>query len=194
MSGSFARFVCAILFVIASALPAAAQTPLSPPATTTAVDESPTEPRLSFSIGYPYFHDGAWDGKLLYGFLSTISYRITRNMSLFAELQGSHGWYGDTDFTIQRYSLMGGLKLVAGESNIRPFFHGMFGVTRQGGDVGEADGLAVQGGGGVEFTINQRWGLRGQADYRVMYENEDFATGYRFAGSLIIYLGKSQKR
>ena len=180
--------------MIASAVPAAAQTPLSPPATTTTADESPTEGRLTFSIGYPYFHDGAWDQKLLYGFLSTISYRITRNMHVFAELQGSHGLYGNTDFWIQRYSLMGGLKLYAGEGNIRPFFHGMFGVTRQGGDVGLAEGIAVQGGGGAEFILKPRWGLRGQADYRVMYENEEISTGFRFSGSLVIYLGKGANR
>ena len=177
-----------------SAVPAAAQTPLSPPATTTTADESPTEPRLSVSIGYPYFHDGAWEAKLLYGFLTTVSYRITRNMHIFAELQGSHDWYEETSFTIQRYSLMGGLKLVAGEGRIRPFFHGMFGATRQGGDVGLAKGIALQGGGGAEFALNQRWALRGQADYRLMYENEELFTGFRFAGSFVIYLGKGSNR
>jgi hypothetical protein len=179
--------------VLASASSAAAQTPLAPPATKV-VDESPSEPRWSFAFGYPYFHDGAWDTELLYGLFTNLSFRITRNMHLFAELQGSHGFYSTTDFTIQRYSLMGGFKLLAGEGRIRPFFHGMFGITRQGGDVGLADGIALQGGGGAEFTINARWAVRGQADYRVMYENEEIYTGYRFAGSLAIYLGKGVRR
>lgn len=189
MSGSFVRVACGIALVLISALPAAAQTPLSPPATTTAREES-TEPRTSFSIGYVWFHDGAWDVDLQYGLVGTLQYRITRNMSLLAEVQGSHGFYGSTDFTIQRYSIMGGFKLVAGESRIKPFFEAMFGATRQGGDVGLAKGIAVQGGGGAEYTINYRWGLRGHADYRVMYEDEEVYTGYRFTGSVIIYFGK----
>jgi hypothetical protein len=184
-------FLVAII-TLAAAVPAAAQIPTAPPATQP--EEDPGERRTSISFGYAYFRDGSWAETLRFGFISTLSHRLTRNFALVAEFGGSHGEYRNTGFSIQRYALLGGIKLIGGEGQIRPFFLGMAGGTRQGGEVGLANGVVVQGGGGAEFVFSERWSVLGQADYRVWYENREIYTGYRVAGHFAWHFGPGRVR
>jgi hypothetical protein len=127
---------------------------------------------------------------MYYGWQATLSFRLTTNLSIVGEIGGSHGLFRDTNFTIQRYALLGGMKLSGGEGRMRPFFQVLFGGTRQGGDVGLANGLALQPGGGADLELNDRFTFRGQGDYRIMREDGEIYTGYRASGMIIIYLGK----
>jgi len=160
--------------------------PTAPPAP---VSDEPVEPRLNFLFAYAYMHDSSWDEHLFYGWQTTLSFRMTKNLSIVGEFGGNHGEYLNTGFTIQRYALLGGVKLTGGEGRMRPFFQGLVGVSRQGGDVGLADGYAVQGGGGVDMTLNERWTFRAQADFRWFREDVTW-TAYRFSGGVVVYLGK----
>ena len=71
------------------------------------------------------------------------------------------------------------------------------GYSRQGGDVGIANGIALQPGGGVDFTLNDKITLRGQGDIRFLYETtgnaSDHWINYRISGGLVIYLGKKNQ-
>jgi hypothetical protein len=153
-------------------------------------DQSPAEPTMNLSLAYAFMRDNSWEENLYYGWVATLSYRLGRNVSLVGEFGGGHGEFRDTGFTIQRYALLGGLKLSGGEGNVRPFFQVLAGGARQGGDVGLAHGIVVQPGGGVDLTLNERWTFRVQGDFRWLREDEENWTQYRLSGGVVIYLGR----
>jgi hypothetical protein len=154
------------------------------------VDESPVEPATNVSFGYAYLYDSSWKEHLFYGWAATISHRIGRNVSLVGDVGGSHGQFRTTGFTIQRYAFLGGIKLSGGEGQVRPFFQVLAGLSRQGGDVGIANGIALQPGGGVDLTINDRLTLRGQGDFRWIREEGTNWKQYRVTGGVDFFLGK----
>jgi hypothetical protein len=187
------RLAIGVLLVCLVSASASAQQ-LAPPAAPSA-DNGPVEPKMNIMFGYAYMKDNSWKEHLLLGWVTALSYRLTPNLYIVGEAGGSHGEKGTTGFTIQRYAFLGGVKLSGGEGRLRPFFHVLGGYSRQGGDVGIANGLIVQPGGGVDFALTEKINLRGQGDFRFILENSQNETGqywtsYRFSGGLVIYLGK----
>jgi hypothetical protein len=173
-----------VAILIGVARPAWAQQPLAPPASS---DQSPVEPKWNFTFGYQYLYDGSWKEHLLYGFLVSVNRRLTDTFTIVAEGGGSHGEYLNSGFTIQRYAFLGGLKLHAGEGDVRPFFQGLAGYSRQGGDVGTANGIVVQPGGGVDLVMSESITLRAQGDYRWLREDGTNYNQYRIAVGIIWY-------
>jgi hypothetical protein len=171
-----------------------AQVPTPPPTAPPAVqsDEPQQERATNVMFGYQYLHDSSWSENMYLGAAVTLSHRISRNVSLVGEASGSHGHYGTTGFTIQRYAFMGGLKIAGGEGQVRPFFQVLTGLSRQGGDVGELNGAILQPGGGADFFLTDRWVLRAQGDFRVIYEEQEFRNAYRIMGGIVLYLGKKK--
>jgi hypothetical protein len=166
---------------------ALAQQPTAPPAVKS---DEPTEPNWNISGGYAYLYDGSWKEHLLYGFTASITRRVSSTISVVGEGGGSHGEYGDTGFTIQRYAFLGGIRLHAGEGEVRPFFQALAGYSRQGGDVGIANGIAIQPGGGVDLTVNEWLTVRAQGDYRFIREDGSNYNQYRISAGIVWYLGK----
>ena len=179
----------AMVCVLFASREAAAQTPLAPPAPS-APEEPAGQSRFNLMGGYSYLHDGAWDEDLFLGWMATLTYRLTTNVSIVGEIGGHHGEYGNTGFSIQRYALLGGMKITGGEDRIRPFFQFVAGGSRQGGDVGLATGIVVQPGGGADFMLTDKITLRAQGDFRWMLEDDELYTGYRVSGGIVIQLGK----
>jgi hypothetical protein len=164
--------------------------PTAPPAVQT--DEPKTERATNVMFGYQFMHDNSWSENMYLGAGVTLSHRISKSISLVGEASGSHGFYGTTGFTIQRYAFMGGAKVTGGEGNVRPFFQVLAGWSRQGGDVGELNGAVLQPGGGADFFLTERWTLRAQGDFRVIYEETELRTAYRIMGGIVFYLGKKK--
>jgi hypothetical protein len=144
-------------------------------------------------FGYAYMHDFSWKEHLFKGFVVQLSQRIGNNLAIVGEFGGSHGEFGSTGFTIQRYALLGGMRLYGGEGRARPFFQVLAGAERQGGDVGIANGWAVQPGGGVDFMLNDRWTVRAQGDFREIFEDGQNYHSYRFSGGIVLAIGKTKK-
>ena len=166
---------------------AQAQQPTAPPA---AQSDEPTEPKYTLTAGYQYLYDGSWKEHLKFGFMASLSRRISPTMAIVGEAGGSHGEYGNTGFTIQRYAFLGGLRLLAGEGEVRPFFQVLAGYSRQGGDVGIANGLAVQPGGGADLTVNEWLLVRAQGDYRFVREDGQNYNMYRITAGVVWSFGK----
>ena len=165
-----------------------AQQPTAPPPPRAA--EELVEPKWNIAGGYSYLYDGSWKEHLRLGFVASVTRRLTDNLSIVAEGGGHHGFYGDTGFTIQRYAFLGGMRIYGGEGEIRPFFQALAGYSRQGGDVGIANGLAIQPGGGVDLVVNEWLTMRAQGDYRFIREDGSNYNQFRFSGSVVWYLGK----
>jgi len=189
------RVAIGVLLVCLISTPAIAQQTAPPPPPS--ADQGDVEPKTNIMFGYAFMHDSSWDENLFLGWVATLSHRIKPNLAIVGEVGGSHGEKGTTGFTIQRYAFLGGLKLSGGEGQLRPFFHVLGGYSRQGGDVGIANGFIVQPGGGVDFALTEKIILRGQGDFRFLREKSQNEsqnwTGYRFSGGLVIYLGKKSQ-
>ena len=150
------------------------------------------EPATNLFFGYQYFHDFSWDEPLVLGWSASLTHRLRGNFSIVGEISGSHGEYQSTGFTIQRYALLGGVRIAAGEGQVKPFFQVLAGASRQGGDVGVLNAPAFQGGGGADFLLKERWTIRAQGDFRFLYEEGELRTMYRVTGGLVIFLGKKK--
>ena len=184
------RRLFALSLAIASlvvAQPALAQQPTAPPAPKS---DEPTEPLYNLSAGYQFLYDGSWKEQLRFGFSVSLARRISDTMAIVGDVGGSHGEYGTTGFTIQRYAFLGGLRLMGGEGEVKPFFQILGGYSRQGGDVGIAHGIAVQPGGGVDLVVNEWLVVRAQGDYRYVREDGTNYSMYRIAGGIVWHFGK----
>jgi hypothetical protein len=168
--------------------------PTAPPPTgKPSPDQSPEEPSTNLTFGYQYMYDGSWSEHLLIGYFASITHRIKPTLALVGEAGGSNGQYKTTNFRIERYAFLGGLRLMGGEGEVRPFFQVLAGYSRQGGDVGIANGIAVQPGGGADLAVTESLTIRAQADYRFLREDGHNYNQYRLSGGLIWYLGKKAK-
>lgn len=181
--------VCSLAAASLFAAPrvAFAQQPTAPPAAKT---DEPQEPKYTLSAGYQFLIDGSWDEQLRLGFAASIARRMSPIVSIVGEVSGSHGEYGTTGFSIQRYAFLGGVRLVGGEGEVRPFFQALAGYSRQGGDVGLAHGIAIQPGAGVDLVMTEWLTLRAQGDYRWIREDGENYNQYRISGGIVWHFGK----
>ena len=151
-------------------------------------------PRLTITGGYQYLLDKSWDEKLDKGWIAAVAYKIGEITSVVAEGSGSYGKLTGTNWTIERYAFLGGIKFQVGGEGPRPFVQFMAGLSRQAGDVGIANGLALQPGGGVDLPFGERLSVRVFGDYRLIREKDkSLATGpawvrynqYRVGGAVV---------
>jgi hypothetical protein len=155
------------------------------PAAPALAQEAPREPSTTLSGGYQFMKDFGWRENLNIGWVASLTQRMTTHISIVAEAGGSHGEFGETGFTIQRYAFLGGMRLSGGEGSVKPFVQVLVGQSRQGGDVGRVNGLAVQSGGGADITLDNGLTLRVQADIRTAREDGTWWRQFRAAGSVV---------
>ena len=175
------RFVLAAGVLAGSAAPALAQ------------DDLPA--RTTIMGGYSFLVDRSWQENLPYGLVAALSHRFNETGSLVFEASGQRGKYGSTDFNIDRWAFLGGLKMqsTGGGEALMPFVQVLAGLSRQGGAPGILNGFLVQAGGGIDLKFSERFSLRAFADYRWLRERSDFVTlqnwnQYRVGGGLVYAL------
>lgn len=151
-------------------------------------------PQLTVSGGYQYMLDKSWEEKLDKGWIASVAWKVGEITALVAEGSGSYGKLAGTNFTIERYGILGGIKFQSGGEGPRPFIQLMAGLSRQAGDVGVVNGLALQPGGGVDLPFGEKLSLRVFGDYRFIRERDrSLATGpawvhynqYRVGGAVV---------
>jgi hypothetical protein len=169
-----------------------AQLPTPPPtAPPPEATDEPVERPTNIMLGYQYMHDFSWNRSLLAGWSVTLTQRIKGNINMVGEASAGYG-HTTNGFSIERYVFLGGVKVIGGEGQVRPFFQILGGLSRQGGDVGVLNGIALQPGGGADFYLNDRWTLRAQGDFRFIYEENAFRMAYRATGGVVFFLGKKK--
>jgi len=168
----------AALLVAAYASPAAAQ------------DDVPAKTTLMG--GYSYMVDRSWSEKLPYGLVAAIAQRFNETGSLVFEVSGQRGKLGSTEFNIERWGFLGGVKLqsTGGGEALMPFVQVLGGLSRQAGDVGIQNGWLLQAGGGVDLKFRERLSLRAFADYRLLRELGERWNEYRVGGGIVFALWK----
>jgi len=162
--------------------------PTAPPPTTS---DEPVERPMNIMFGYQYLHDFSWNSSMLGGWSVALTRRIKGNINIVGEAAAS---YGDTEhgFSIQRYTFPAGVEVLDDKGNVKQLFQLLGGLSRQGGDVGQLNGIALQPGGGVDFLYKDRWTFRAQGDFRFIYEEGELSMAYRGTGGIVFYLGKKK--
>ena len=146
--------------------------------------------------GYSFMLDRSWSEKLPTGLVAAMSQRFSDTGSLVFEVSGQRGKLGTTPYKIERWGFLGGLKMqsTGGGEALMPFIQVMAGLSRQAGDVGILNGLALQGGGGIDLRFRERWCLRAFADYRFIKETTldgpQHWNQYRVGGGIVYALRK----
>ena len=171
-------FIGAVLLSTAFASPAAAQ------------DDVPAKTTLMG--GYSYMVDRSWAQKLPYGLVAALAQRFNETSSVVFEVSGQRGKFSTTDFKIDRWAFLGGLKLqsTGGGESLMPFVQVLGGLSRQAGDVGIQNGLILQAGGGIDLKFRERWSLRAFADYRFLRELGLNWNQYRVGGGIVYAIRK----
>ena len=144
--------------------------------------------------GYSFMIDRSWQERLPYGLVAALAHRLNETTSVVFEASGQRGRYLATDFFIERWAFLGGLKLqsTGGGEALMPFVQVLAGLSRQAGDVGVLHGFVFQGGGGIDLKFRERWSLRAFADYRFLRETAvstpENSNQYRVGGGVVFAL------
>lgn len=146
-------------------------------------------PKTTIMGGYTFLQDKSWDEIMPWGWIVGASQKLGERASVIGEMSASYGEYGETRHSIERWAFLGGIRLQGGEG-LRPFVQAMAGLSRQAGDVGIQNGFLVQGGGGVDLVMNERFSLRGFGDYRLLYELGSYYNQFRFGGGIVYNIRK----
>ena len=170
----FVRVILLALAFVSVAAPAAAQ--------------EETLPKLSVMAGYNFLKDPSWDSNLKFGWVVAVSQKVAERLSIVAEGSGSYGKITTTPFKVERYGILGGLKIQGGGDGPRIFVQFLTGLSRQAGDPGIQNGFIFQPGGGVDFRLAERVSVRGFGDYRMLRELGVFHHQYRIGGGILIKL------
>ena len=137
--------------------------------------------------GYSYMVDRSWSQNLPYGLVAALAQRFNETSSVVFEVSGQRGKSGTTNFNIDRWAFLGGLKLqsTGGGEALMPFIQVLTGLSRQAGDVGILNGFLLQAGGGIDLKFRERFSLRAFADYRLLREAGTRWNQYRVGGGLV---------
>jgi hypothetical protein len=197
-----ARVLAFALVVFVFAGLASAQTTSS---TTTQTDNSATQnaepymlPRNSIDVGVGFLQTTGDPG-----FTAVNVFGGLRHRAL--ELAGEYNAGGTNirvpGFTlkVRQQSYMFGPRFYFSHalSNARavPFAHVLFGVAHQSSDVtaGPSAGdtaYSWEAGGGVEYHLNSKWGVRGRADVFRTHFLDDSQTHMRYGAGIVYILGE----
>lgn len=146
-------------------------------------------PKTTIMGGYSFMVDRSWQERLPLGWVAALSQRISDRVSIVGEASGSYGKFADTNFTIERYAFLGGVKWQSsGAEGLVVFLQGLAGLSRQAGDVGILNGFLLQPGGGVDLRVTERMSFRAFADYRWLHEDGVRWNQYRAGGGVVINL------
>ena len=127
------------------------------------------ERKIGLVVGYTFFK--AEDGNLS-GLRLSPEYRLNRFASLVGDFSAEKGTISSTDTTLTTY--LGGLRLKFGTGSVSLFAHALAGGARTSSSVrpfGDVTisvanrGLALDGGGGIEFKFRGAVKMRIGADY-----------------------------
>lgn len=146
-------------------------------------------PKFTISAGYQFMNDPSWETYLKFGWVGAITYKLNEGTFVVAEGSGGYGDVpGTGGFKIERYAMLGGVKVMRPGYGPRIFVQLLGGLSRQAGDVGIQNGWIGQTGGGVEWPINERFNGRAGGDYRFLREEGKNYHGFRIHGALVFVL------
>jgi hypothetical protein len=144
-------------------------------------------------LGYSYTKAG---DASLHGLALSGSYPLGGSLGLALDLSGHDGSFAGAD--LGQIGLMAGVRWSPSSGRLRPFAEGLLGGARTsvsvdvgGTRVSDADsdwGLAF--GGGVDYGLGARWGLRGLVHLRLVHGEGAWDSDPRFAVGALYRFGR----
>lgn len=154
-------------------------------------------PAVEVSGGYSFLRDDDLDENL-HGWVASAAGTATKWLSIVGEVGGNYKTVDvfGTDFSFSIHSFMGGPRVSARlPGSVTPFGQVLVGGVRGTVSVlGESDSsteFGLQLGGGVDFWVRPRLGLRIGADYRRVFieEAEEGLNEFRFHAGIVLGVG-----
>ncbi|MDH4065772.1 MAG: porin family protein, partial [Acidobacteriota bacterium] len=137
-----------------------------------------TTPAVDISGGYSFLRDQDLEENL-HGWVASIAGNVTRWLGLIGEVGGNYksmDVFGtDVDFSV--HSFMGGARFSARSAgNVTPFGQVLVGGVRGSvSALGESEStteFGLQFGGGADFWLRPKFGIRVGGDYRRVFVEE----------------------
>ncbi|MDH4065296.1 MAG: porin family protein [Acidobacteriota bacterium] len=162
-------------------------------------------PAVDVSGGYSFLRHqerdevgGEATGQNFHGWVASVAGNLTRWLGLVGEVGGNYKTLGfdGTDVSFSVHSFMGGMRFSARPpGHITPFGQFLVGAVRGSvsalGVSGSTTEFGAQGGGGVDFWIRPKFGIRVGADYRRIFPKEEKGLDeFRFYAGVVVGAGQ----
>lgn len=177
LRSAFVTGVCTLAASFAFVAPAAAQ-----------------EHKGDVAFSYSVLHDSEIEETFPKGWSAAVSQHLNSLFSVVGEVGGNYksiDVFGE-DLNMSVHSFMGGLRARTESGSMVPFAQVLAGVARAKvsflGESEDGSDFAIQPGGGVDFRVTERFGVRVQGDYRII-TGEESVNEFRFAVGGVLGFG-----
>ncbi len=177
LRSAFVTGVSALVCSFALASPAAAQ-----------------EEKGDVAFSYSLLHDSDIEETFPAGWSLAVNGHLNPVFSLVGEVGGNYKTMDllGSDLNMSVHAFMGGIRFRNDRGKLVPFAQVLAGMARASASyLGESENsseFAIQPGGGVDFRVSERFGVRVQGDYR-MINGEDSWNEFRFAVGGVLGFG-----
>lgn len=152
-----------------------------------------TTPAVELSGGYAAIDDG---DETLHGWVASIGVPVVRWFSVAGEVGGN---YYDETFEFlgmsrrieyRELAFLAGPRVSVRTSRVTPWAQFLVGAARGTVEDVSETRFAMQPGGGLDFWLTQRVGIRGGVDYRAIYFEDEWEGDSHVHIGLVIGLGE----
>jgi len=146
------------------------------------------------AFSYSVLHDSDVEETFPKGWSVAVNGHLNSLLGVVGEIGGNYKTMDvfGSDLSMSVHSFLGGVRVRRDAGTMVPFAQVLAGVARANvswlGEDDDATEFAMQPGGGVDFRLTERFGLRVQGDYRII-TGEETANEFRFAVGGVLGFG-----
>ncbi|HEV3485535.1 MAG TPA: outer membrane beta-barrel protein [Vicinamibacterales bacterium] len=146
------------------------------------------------AFSYSILHDSDLEETLPKGWSVAVNSNLNSTFGIVGEVGGNYKTMDvfGSDLSMSVHSFLGGVRARREAGTMAPFAQVLAGMARASasylGESEDATEFAIQPGGGVDFRVTERFGLRVQGDYRIITGDET-TNEFRFAVGGVLGFG-----
>jgi hypothetical protein len=154
------------------------------------------EEKGNVAVSYSILHDSDVSETFPMGWLFAVQGNVMPQLAIVGEVGGNYKTVDvfGTDLSLRVHSFMGGIKFQGPSPKATGFAQFLVGgVSGSASILGESDSgtaIAFQPGGGVDIKLTPAVGLRVQGDYRILRDEGESSSEFRFAVGAVFGFGK----
>jgi len=143
---------------------------------------------------YPIFGSGG-----MTGWGASIAFNLNPNWAIKADFSGQYAKIGDSDYTLNRNNILGGVQYnIPVNDSFNVFVEGLAGFANFRLNGESLNGIGIAAGGGVDWKFSDRFAWRvaqmnytfARASHSEWEDQSAKVNGFRFQTGILIYLGK----
>lgn len=152
-------------------------------------------PKAEVSAGYSFLRDETID-RNSHGWVGSVAGNLSPLLGIVGEIGGNYNTTQilGSDLDLRIHSFLGGAQFSArANPRITPFAHFLLGVARTSGSYlgtgASTTDFAIQPGGGVDWWMRPKVGVRIGGDYRRIFYDGGDSNEFRIQAGLVLKIG-----